>query len=495
MPVYTPGVFPFLYSFQSLKIRAFHNSRTLRVLVCSFIAILETMKRSAFAVFLCVVLLLPYAIAHAETDAERRKRLETELQVVERQILTQERLVDDKRGERQTLERDLSLIEGEIKQVQLGIKARSVAIEQLSDQIGEKEVVLSILEERSVKQQDSLADLVRKSALLDDYSLVEVMLSKQSFSDFFSDIATYQNIKDSLNESLDILHSIKRDTSDQKDQLEGKQETEAEMKRIQELERQQIQAKENSKAKILKVTKGQENEYKKLLESQQRTASELRNALFQLLGGGGGIPFPEAVRLAKYSSQVTGVPAATILAILEQETNIGSNLGSCLFTDQSSGKAVMHPTRDEPVFLALSKALGFDPYSRKVSCPIYQGGERVGWGGAMGPSQFIPSTWAIYGGLVDNGSGWTYSQSNDAIRRINGGSSPANPFNNQDAFIATALLMRDNGADGTNAGDRLAALRYYSGWGGASNPANAFYGDQVINRKTRLASEIQILGQ
>jgi len=154
----------------------------------------------------------------------------------------------------------------------------------------------------------------------------------------------------------------------------------------------------------------------------------------------------------------------------------------------------MHPTRDEPVFLAIADILGFDPFTRTVSCPIMQNGSRVGWGGAMGPSQFIPSTWAIYGGIINNGSGWVYDKNSDAIRRINGTNSPANPFNNKDAFIATALLLRDNGANGTYSGDRLAALRYYAGWGGASNPANAFYGDQVMNRKSRLAQEIQILG-
>ncbi len=113
----------------------------------------------------------------------------------------------------------------------------------------------------------------------------------------------------------------------------------------------------------------------------------------------------------------------------------------------------------------------------------------------MGPSQFIPSTWAIYGGIVNNGNGWEYSQADDAIRRINKSHSAANPWNNQDAFIATALLLRDNGADGTYAGDRLAALRYYAGWGGATNPSNAFYGDGVMRRKATMEANIRILGQ
>lgn len=451
-------------------------------------------QRYMSGILIATFLLLPFS-TFAETDAERKKRLETDLQNVERQILTQQRLVEDKQSERQSLERDISIIEGEIKKTQLGIQARALAIEQLSDQIGEKEVVLDILTEKSIKQQASLADLIRKSAQIEEFSLVEVMLSKKNFSEFFTDVATFKSIKESLNESLAILHGIRRDTVEQKGQLEGKQETEAEMKRIQELQKQEIQNKEAQKHEILTVTKGEEKEYKTLLDSQRKTAAQLRNALFTLLGGGGGIAFPEAVRLAQYASKVTGVDPALILAILEQETNIGSNLGNCLFTDSHSSRPVMHPDRDEPVFLALAKALGFDPYSRTVSCPIIQNGSRVGWGGAMGPSQFIPSTWAIYGGIVNNGNGWEYSQYSDAIRSINGGSGPSSPFNNQDAFIATALLMRDNGANGTYNGDRTAALRYYAGWGGANNPANGFYGDQVMNRKSRLAQEIQILGQ
>jgi len=449
-------------------------------------------------VFLVVGLLLILGFlpagVRAETEAERRSRLETELQVVERQILTQSRLVEDKQMERQSLERDITIIEGQVKQAQLGIQARGLSIMQLTDQIGEKEVVLSILAEKLRKQKESLADLVRKSALIDNYSLVEVMLSKKNFSEFFSDVATFNSLKDSLNDSVSTLNAIQQDTVSQKDNLATKHEKEAEMKRIQELQKQEIQKKEKEKDQILTVTKGEEKAYQKLLESQRKTAAELRNALFQLLGGGGGIPLPEAIRLAEYASGKTGVQTALILAILEQETNLGSHLGSCLFNDNRSDKPIMHPTRDEPVFLAIAGILGFDPYSRTVSCPIYQGGSRVGWGGAMGPSQFIPSTWAIYGGIVNRGSGWVYSQADDVIRRVNSGSLPANPFNNQDAFLATAFLLRDNGANGTLAGDRQAALRYYAGWGGATNPANAFYGDQVMNRKARLVNEIKILG-
>lgn len=452
------------------------------------------MMQRFIALFITVSILAPYVV-YAETDAERRARLEAQLQQVERQILNQRVLVDGKRAERQSLERDLDIIDGEIRQAQLGIEARSVAIAQLTDQIGDKEEVLVILAERLEKQRASLAELVRQTQAVDDYSLVEVMLSNESFSEFFTDVESFRTVKDSLNDSLSALTEIKADTEEQKDSLEQKQLDEAQMKRAQEIEKANIEQQEAEKERILTVTKGEEAAYQKLLEAQQKTAAQLKAQLFQLLGGGGPIPFPDAVALARVAESLTGTPAALILAILEQESSYGSNIGGCTMGDVSLGKDIMHPTRDKPAFLAIAAQVGFDAATQQVSCPLRRSdGTRIGWGGAMGPSQFIPSTWAIYGGFKKDASGnYTYVQSQDAIRTLLGKSGPGNPFSNQDAFLATALLMRDNGANGTYYSDRLAALRYYAGWGGASNPENAFYGDSVMKRKARLEGDIRTL--
>lgn len=443
--------------------------------------------------FLCLLLIFNPIFVSAETDEERKKRIEGMLMQVEKQIFQSKQLVDNKRQERQSLERDLDILDAEISKAQLGIQARSLAIEQLSDQIEDKEEILIVLNSRLDKQRRSLAEIMRQTQAVDDFSLIEVMLSNKNFSDFFDDIDTFRAVKSSLNDSLDILKEIKADTHLQKSSLEEKQQTEAEMKRLQELEKLDIEAKEDEKEQILEVTKGEEERYQDLLESQQKTAAQLKAQLFELLGGGGAIPFPEAIAYAQVASAKTGVSAALILAILEQESSFGSNIGSCNYDQMSYGKAVMHPDRDAPVFEALAAELGFSASSQQVSCPWIRNGERIGWGGAMGASQFIPSTWAIYGGFVDTGSGWKYDKSRDAIRTLLGKNVPSNPFVNQDAFMATALLMRDNGAAGTYNSEWTAAVRYFAGWAGASNPINHPYGDSVMKRKARLENEIRIL--
>ena len=105
-------------------------------------------RKSIYLASLIAFFFTSLPIVYAETDAERKARLEPELQSVERQILTQQRLVEDKQTERQSLERDMAIIDGQIKQAQLGLQARSVSIKQLTFQIDEKEEMMEVLEDK-----------------------------------------------------------------------------------------------------------------------------------------------------------------------------------------------------------------------------------------------------------------------------------------------------------------------------------------------------------
>ncbi len=86
-----------------------------------------------------------------------------------------------------------------------------------------------------------------------------------------------------------------------------------------------------------------------------------------------------------------------------------------------------------------------------------------------------------------------YNASKDRIGKITG-NKPANPWNPEDAFTASALLLKDNGAaKGGAAAERLAALRYLAGWANATKPAYAFYGDDVMELAAKYQAQIDVL--
>ena len=135
----------------------------------------------------------------------------------------------------------------------------------------------------------------------------------------------------------------------------------------------------------------------------------------------------------------------------------------------------MKPDRDQDPFIAITKDLGRDPDVTPVSCPMRgKNGKRIGWGGAMGPAQFIPSTWMGY---------------KEKVSAITG-KSPADPWDIRDAFMAAALLLKNNGADATEDGQWKAAMRYFSG---STNKRYRFYGDNVLILTAKYEQDIKDL--
>lgn len=429
-------------------------------------------------------LIAPYALFAQVTDAQQRAQLQAQLDEIERDIAASKGTLTDLQKERTTLERDIAILDNKIKTAQLQIKQSDLTLRQLGSDISGKQTAIHQVDGKVAEGQESLAQILRKTREIDDTSLATVLLSHGSLSDVFQEIDQFEQLQSALGESFDRMAALRTDLSDRKQALEEKQDEAQRIREVQVLARQAVQNDEAEKQRILNATKGQEAAYQNLIADKQKKAAEIRAALFGLRDSG-AIPFGTAYEYAKEASAATGVRPAVILAVLTQETNLGENVGQCLLTNspnKGDGKGkntgtpfsqVMKGSRDVDPFMQITSELGLNPYAQVVSCP-----PGYGYGGAMGPAQFIPSTWILY---------------KDRIARITG-ENPPNPWSARTAVFATALLMADNGADGgTRSAERLAALRYFAGWGNANKAAYAFYGDDVMSIADRIQSEIDIL--
>lgn len=396
----------------------------------------------------------------------RRAQLERELQVLEQEINAQRTILQGKQRETASLERDVAILDARVAASELSIRARTLAIGRLNTEIRGKEDVIGKLEEKIGREKKSLGELLRKTHEIDRYSLIEVILTGRNLSEFFRDFDSFDSIKAALGESFTEIEESKQETSEEKDVLLDKQREEEELKHIQELQKKRTEEDKKEKNKLLKVTKGKEAEYQKVVQARERDAAAIRTELFTLQGTD-AIPFERALELANLASGKTGVRPALILGVIAEESNLGENVGKGTWTRD------MHPTRDRPIFVEITRRLGLDPDRMPVSKKTW-----YGWGGAMGPAQFIPSTWVLYENKIAN---------------LTGNNLP-NPWDPHDAFIASAILLKDNGAaKGGYATERLGALRYFAGWKNASKSSYAFYGDDVMELAAKYQGLIDIL--
>jgi peptidoglycan hydrolase CwlO-like protein len=402
----------------------------------------------------------------AQNVEERRAQLERELAALEAQIEEQQNILNARARESVSLERDIAILNATIEKAKLSIRARSIEIERLSKESGAKQAVIEKLGAKIDREKESIGELIRKADKADSFSLPEIVLGGKNFSEFFQDVEEYQVIRGALRDSYTELAADKKETETQREALEERRTDEVSLRRLQELEKKKIESQEAEKKRILKISKGIEAEYQKIIKIKELSAAQIRAELFTLRGSA-AIPFGRALEYAAAAGKKTGVRPALILGVIAEESNLGENVGT------GSWRVDMKAPRDTEPFLDITRRLGLDPDKMPVSKkPWY------GFGGAMGPAQFIPSTWVLYEERLAKATGHN----------------PPNPWDPFDAFMASALLLMDNGADkGTPSAERLAALRYLAGWTNASKKAYAFYGDDVMELAEKYQRQIDIL--
>jgi len=445
---------------------------------------LSTIKKF-FLSFVILSLTLPDFSILAQSPSEERESLEEELRKLDEEIAVIDKAIEKTNNEKKTLENQIYLLKNKIAKLDLQISQGNIMIKDLGVQITQSE---KSIEETSLKIKESRKYLAQNLQLIyeaDNKSIVEVLLSENKLSDFFSDLVALESLNSKNQEMLINIENLKTQLETERESLDGEKQDLEELVVVQTMQRKESANIKKEKDQLLKLT---EAEYQKSLQEKQVTekkAAEIRARIFELIGIPQAPTFGEAYEIAKLVSNVTGVRPALLLAVLTQESNIGKNVGQCFLSNASTGAGVkvntgaketqvMNPTRDVAAFIKITTDLGRDPYNTPVSCPLKSSsGAPVGWGGAMGPSQFIPSTWKMYKDKIETAAGKT-----------------VDPWNIADAFLATGIYLKDLGSS-TN--EFKAVMRYFSGtsW----SKWEEFYGNSVMAMAIQYEKDIKDIEQ
>src|SRR3989344_4734890 len=447
---------------------------------------------SIFLTTLTLISPLKTAAQSACTDqvsGKSRAQLEQELEACNREIIEWTEALNKTKQDSASFSRDIAALTAKINAAKANIKGKNIASANLTKDIAVKQREISALNTRLDKGKQAIADILRKTNDINSYSLVEAVLSEKSLSEFFVDIDTYASAERALADLFTELRTVRALTETEKSNLNKKREAEAAARSAIEAAKKEVEIDQASKKNLLVINQTKEKTYAQVLADRQAKAAQIRAVLFPLRDAG-AIPFGTALQYAEAASEKTGVKPSLILAILQQESNLGANVGSCVITNLTSGetKSVnngnifsngIHPARDLPPLQSILKNLGRNPLETRVSCPV---SPTFGFGGAMGPAQFIPSTWNL---MVEKIA--------DAIDKT-----IPNPWDPQDAIMAMAIFLKELlGTTGDPYTDqRTAACRYYSGktcYGNGGANVGLSYGNSVMSKAAAIQRDIDFL--
>ena len=406
-----------------------------------------------------LILFLPVLVFADERD-DKIRQLEASIEQYNQQI-------QKKQSEAQNLANQISIFELQIKQSQAEIDATNLTIKQLASAIGGKEAGIAQKEKEIKEQNILLAQYLRQVAYSDGSSLLGFLLKNDKFSDFFNDFNSLNNVQSKIQETLETIKELKEKLIKEKEDLEDDKAEQEQLKRIQNKQKAVLQGAKKDKQKLLEETKGQEKIYQQLIAKTRADIEVIKNQPYNLAMGF-KMTFEEALSRALPASQRTSVRSAFLMAILKIESDWGGNVG------KGTWQTDMHP-RDFNAFKKITGALGLNPDSTPVSKKPY-----YGWGGAMGPAQFLPTTWLLYEAAIANLTGHR----------------PPSPWNIDDAFTASGVMLAESGANKqTYAAETKAAKIYIAGGRWNRSLTARIYANNVMAAAAKIQKDIDILNQ
>lgn len=418
--------------------------------------------KRAFWILVFLVILASGVSVRAEEQIVQKQSIQSQIDALEKEVADIDGKLQETQLQSASLNREVTIFNNEIKKKELELRRVALAIRQANIDIANTSVKIGDVVQDVEKNRKVLVKNLQELYKYDQENLVVIVVKNNSLSDFFLTVNSIKSLQASTDELVTRLRQEKKQLEVQKVDLQDFREEQQSLGALQKIQQRDLALQKQEKDRLLAETKGKESVFQNLLKTKKQNLAQLKTQLFYLEKT--GVAAEDAVRFAELAASRTGIRTEFLLALLEVETGknfeegvitAGTHLGSGNWkTDMYNcyinlGKRSAAEAQKNAYFVITAK-LNLDPDSMPVSRrPNY------GCGGAMGPAQFIPTTWLLFEKRVAELTGHN----------------PPNPWSIEDAFTAAAIFLADSGAALRTAdGEMRAAKTYISGR--ASCPAS-----------------------
>ena len=245
------------------------------------------MKRIiAFSLILFIVysLLLP-VFSRASLIDDLREQInskEQEIKKLEEQAAAYRKELETAQGQKNTLKNQISLIESRISKLKNDIYITSAKIDSASYKIEELSLDIDEKQNEIDKRKEGLANMLQVLYEYDQESLIELVLTKENFSEFLNQVRYLESVQESVQKDLTAFLELKKQLEEQRTAAEKQRNELYNLNNQLRSQKQIVDQEKQDKNYLLVKTKGQEKQYQSLLDDTLRKQAEIQQQIYEL---------------------------------------------------------------------------------------------------------------------------------------------------------------------------------------------------------------------
>lgn len=237
-----------------------------------------------FILFLTSCFLLPVLSQASLLDdlKQQIKEREAEIKQLEEQAAAYQQDLKETQQKKNTLQNQLATIEARIRKLRADINVTLARISAANLQI--EELTLEIYEktQKIEEHKENIAGIIRTIYKYDEKTLLELVLENEKFSDFLSQVQYIELLQKNVQRDLELLKALKSALEEQKVEVQARR-NEFQTYNAQLYSQKQIENSQKAqKNYLLRQTRGQEKKYQQLLTDIEEKQRQIQEEIFEL---------------------------------------------------------------------------------------------------------------------------------------------------------------------------------------------------------------------
>lgn len=192
--------------------------------------------------------------------------------------------INVKRKEQATIQNQLAILENRIAKTELEIEQTKEEIESASLEVQALDLQIKDKEAQISREKQQLAQGLRQIDRIDQRNKLELLLSNDSFSEFFQEIAELEGVYSNLGVSVSRLKTLQAELSNRRESSDGKREALEKLRAKLETSREDLLESQFGKESLLIESKLSANKFQESVSELRREQAAIDDEMAKIEG-------------------------------------------------------------------------------------------------------------------------------------------------------------------------------------------------------------------